>query len=86
MVEDGVTGLLFEPRNEKELAEKIKYLYENPQMVEKMGQNARRKVEENFSAEKYYPKLLQIYEELIQKRKVENHQCQVAVANFAEKG
>ncbi|MCK4223693.1 MAG: glycosyltransferase family 4 protein [candidate division Zixibacteria bacterium] len=73
LVEDGRTGLLFEPRDEKELAEKIKYLYENPQMVEKMGRNARRKVEGNFSAEKYYPKLLQIYEELIQKKKVRVH-------------
>ncbi len=68
LVEDEVTGVLFKPGNEKDLAEKIKCLYENPEMVKKMGRNARRKVEENYSAEKYYPKLLQIYEQLIEKR------------------
>jgi hypothetical protein len=34
-----------------------------------MGQNARHRIRENYSAEKYYPKLLGIYSELIQKRK-----------------
>ncbi len=67
LVEDGVTGLLFEPKNEKDLAKKIKYLYDHPQLIEKMGRNARRKVERDFSAEKYYSRLLKIYEELIQK-------------------
>ncbi len=69
LVEDKVTGLLFEMGNEKDLGEKIRYLYENPRLAKKMGQNARHKIQENYSAEKYYPKLLGIYKELIQKRK-----------------
>ena len=86
LVEDGITGLLFEPRNEEDLAEKIKYLYNSPQMVEKMGQNARRKVEQNFSAEKYYPKLLQIYEKLIQKKKVEARPHPVVETKIVKEG
>ena len=86
LVEDGITGLLFEPRNEEDLAEKIKYLYNSPQMVEKMGQNARRKVEQNFSAEKYYPKLLQIYEKLIQKKKVEARLHPVVETKIVKEG
>jgi glycosyltransferase involved in cell wall biosynthesis len=77
LVEDGVTGLLFEPRNEKDLADKIKLLYRNPDLVEKLGHSARLKVEESYSAEKYYPRLLQIYEELVQKRKMEESPCLV---------
>jgi glycosyltransferase involved in cell wall biosynthesis len=72
LVEDGKTGLLFEPRDEKQLAEKIKYLYENPEAVKKMGKNARNKVEQNYSAEKYYPKLLGLYQSLITRKNSEN--------------
>lgn len=78
LLEDGVTGLLFEPRNEKKLAEKIKYLYENPEEVKKMGQNARLKVEENYSAEKYYPKLIQIYQDLLKGGKSKLTDCQIS--------
>lgn len=69
LVEDMVTGLLYEPRNETDLTEKIKYLYENPHAVDKMGQNAWCKVEGNYSIERYYPRLLKIYEGLIRRRK-----------------
>ncbi len=86
LVKDGITGHLFEPRDEKDLAKKIKCLYENPQMIEKMGQNARRKVEENYSAEKYYPKLLQIYEELIQEKKVEARPHPVVETKIVKEG
>jgi len=78
LLEDGITGLLFEPRNEKKLAEKIKYLYENPEEVKKMGQNARLKVEENYSAEKYYPKLIQIYQDLLKRGKSKLTDCQIS--------
>jgi len=84
LVEDGETGLLFESSNEMDLVEKIRYLYANPETVKKMGQNAQRKVEEDYSAEKYYPRLLQIYEELIPKRKVVDRPCQVVLTNFAD--
>jgi glycosyltransferase involved in cell wall biosynthesis len=66
LVEDRVTGLLFEPGNEEDLAKKIGVLYQDPEMVKEMGRNARRRVEQDHSAGGYYPKLMRIYEELVQ--------------------
>jgi glycosyltransferase involved in cell wall biosynthesis len=48
-----------------ELAEKIKYLYHHPLLAEKMGIAAREKVEEKYSEEEYYKKLLGLYDGLI---------------------
>jgi len=65
LIEDGENGLLFEPKNVDELAEKIKYLYHHPLLAEKMGIAAREKVEEKYSEEEYYKKLLGLYDSLI---------------------
>ena len=65
LIEDGVNGLLFEPANVEDLAEKIKYLYHHPLLAQKMGISARKKVEEKYSEEEYYKKLLGIYDNLI---------------------
>ncbi|MCJ7459509.1 MAG: glycosyltransferase family 4 protein [candidate division Zixibacteria bacterium] len=65
LIEDGINGLLFEPKNVEELAEKIKYLYHHPLLAEKMGMAAREKVEEKYSEEEYYKKLLGLYDSLI---------------------
>ncbi|MCS7094159.1 MAG: glycosyltransferase family 4 protein [Candidatus Aenigmarchaeota archaeon] len=50
-VVDGVTGLLTE-RDEKEFAEAIKYLLENPEVTEIMGRKGRERVEKYFTWEK----------------------------------
>jgi len=65
LIEDGINGLLFEPGNVEDLAEKIKYLYHHPLLAQKMGISARKKVEEKYSEEEYYKKLLGIYDNLI---------------------
>ena len=49
LVSNNVDGILVEPRNPFELAEKIKYLYYNPDVREKLGKNARKKVCEKFN-------------------------------------
>jgi hypothetical protein len=49
-----------------------------------MGRNARRKVEENYSAERYYPRLLGLYERLIEKKRVgKNVRIQVNIKTFS---
>jgi glycosyltransferase involved in cell wall biosynthesis len=68
LIQDGVNGLLFEPKNTEELKEKITYLYHRPLLAQKMGMAARKFVEEKYSAEEYYNKLLSVYQNLIQKR------------------
>lgn len=67
-VVDGVTGLLFEPGNVRDLAEKIQYLIDNPALALEMGRNARRQVEAQNDPEKHYQQLIQIYQELIVSR------------------
>jgi glycosyltransferase involved in cell wall biosynthesis len=65
LIEDGINGLLFEPKNAEELAGKIRYLYHRPLLAEKMGIAARKKAEEKYSEEEYYKKLFGLYDRLI---------------------
>jgi len=64
-VGDGVDGLLFEPGNPTDLAEKIKYLSRKPVLTRKMGIAGCKKIEDRYSSEGYYPKLLGIYQKLL---------------------
>ena len=68
LIEDGKNGLLFEPANVEDLREKIRYLYHHPLLAQKMGISAREKVEEKYSEEEYYKKLLGLYNGLIRKK------------------
>lgn len=68
-VVDGVTGLLFEPGNVQQLAEKIQYLIDNPALTLEMGRNARKQVEAQNNPEKHYQQIIKIYQDLIMKRK-----------------
>jgi len=61
LVEDGKTGLLFEPGNPKDLASKIKWMLDNESACIEMGKNARRVFEEKYTAEKNYEMLMKIY-------------------------
>ena len=69
LIDDGINGLLFEPGNTKDLREKIRYLHHHPLLAHKMGISARKKIEEKYSEEDYYNKLLSIYYSLLRKRK-----------------
>jgi glycosyltransferase involved in cell wall biosynthesis len=65
LIEDGVTGLLFEAGNAADLAEKMQWAQTHPQEMAAMGRNARSKYEAEFSAERNYPQLIAIYDEAI---------------------
>ena len=58
---DGVTGLAMEEKNSQDFAQKIKYLYENPDKVEKMGENAAKSAYQNFDSQKNSIKIFEIY-------------------------
>ena len=62
IVEDGVTGLLFEPGNATDLAEKIEYLWNQPDLCRKMGQAGLEKARREYSQENFYQRLINIYE------------------------
>ena len=61
LIEDGIDGLLFKPGNSEELSEKITYLIGRPGLRERMGRNARKKVEEKYNPEVYYQRLMGVY-------------------------
>ena len=66
VVDDNVTGLLFEPGNAKDLAEKIRYLWDRPELCRKMGQAGREKALREYSPEKYYERLMAVYKKAIE--------------------
>jgi glycosyltransferase involved in cell wall biosynthesis len=63
VIEDGVTGVFFEPGDYKDLASKACWLLERPAECKRMGENARNNYVEKYSPEVNYPQLLNIYRE-----------------------
>jgi glycosyltransferase involved in cell wall biosynthesis len=60
MVIDGETGLLFEPGNYKKLSEKIKTLFNNKELIQKMSQNASSRIKNLMSYENHFKELKKI--------------------------
>jgi glycosyltransferase involved in cell wall biosynthesis len=61
-VEDGQSGFLVDPADERQLAERIRYLVNNPEEAKKMGAYGRKIVEERFDSAKTAERLLQVYQ------------------------
>jgi glycosyltransferase involved in cell wall biosynthesis len=62
LVEEGVTGMLFEPGDSEELAEKMQTLWQDPGLCQAMGDAGRRRAIEQFNERDYWRKLSSIYE------------------------
>ena len=65
LVENGVTGFLFEPTNTKDLLQKISKLAENKKLLLKMRHNARKLAEERYSEEVGYKNLMAVYKDTL---------------------
>lgn len=76
LVNDGVTGLHFEPGNADDLRAKVRWLTDHPEERRRMGDNARRVYEEKYTPERNYELLLSIYQGVIQdgKKQLPDHQ------------
>ena len=66
VVDDDVTGCLFEPGNAADLAAKMKLLWGNPDLCRKMGQAGREKVVCEYSEDVYYGRLMAAYKRAIE--------------------
>jgi glycosyltransferase involved in cell wall biosynthesis len=65
IVEEGVTGVKFEPGNPRDLSDKVNTLWFDPARQTKLRRTARECFEENFSSEQNYEALMAIYEAAI---------------------
>ena len=66
LIEDGVTGLHFQPGDPADLAAKVRWAAENPSDMRRMGENARRVYEDNYTPERNYRHLMAIYDDAAQ--------------------
>ena len=53
IIQKGVTGYLVPPENPDEIANKMIYLFNNPESARQMGLKGRKVVEERFSIDRY---------------------------------
>jgi len=56
-------GFLVEQKNAKQVAEKIHFLLENPEIVTKMGKKGKMRIEENFTIDKMIDAFSKLYNE-----------------------
>lgn len=65
LIEDGKTGFLVEPKNSGQIAEKIKYIIQNPNLAQEIVDNARQNAINNFTVDKMTKNILRVYKELV---------------------
>jgi len=66
LIIDGKTGLLFEPGDTEDLAEKVRYLIDNENEHLSMGNQARWEYEQKYTPKKNYDQLIAIYKQVIE--------------------
>lgn len=71
IVDDGETGLLFDPISSTDMATKINWAVCNQEEMNKMGLKARKKYENEYTAEKNYKQLIDIYLRAISSQKTD---------------
>jgi glycosyltransferase involved in cell wall biosynthesis len=64
-VKDGTTGLLFEPGDPLDLAERAEWSWNNPAALCRMGTNARRVYEERLSSTRFHQGLMDAYARVV---------------------
>jgi glycosyltransferase involved in cell wall biosynthesis len=62
---DGFNGLLYTPGDYKELAQKIRYLYNNPDVLRQIGENGQRWAVKQFTRERYGDEVLTILRQIV---------------------
>jgi glycosyltransferase involved in cell wall biosynthesis len=69
VVEDGVTGLLVPPRDEKALADALVTLLQDDDLRHKMGAAGRQKLEREWAPEVIGPQHIDVYERALKSRR-----------------
>ncbi len=72
LIRYGIDGYLVNTNDYFDLADKINYLKEDRELLEKMGKSINERVKENFSTKAMAKKQLEIYEEILRRKNDEN--------------
>jgi len=64
LIKEGFNGFLYTPGDYKELAEKIVFLYQHPEVAREIGENAKKWAEQQFTRERYRNEVLTILNNL----------------------
>ena len=67
IIEEGLTGGLFEPGNPEDLVRQVRRLWENPQLCRRMGIAGRQKVMREYTEDAYFHNLMAVYQAAIQR-------------------
>jgi len=67
IVEEGVTGSLFEPGNPEDLVQHVRRLWEDPQLCNQMGRAGQQKVMREYTEDAYFHNLMAVYQTAIQR-------------------
>ena len=62
LISDGVNGFLIAPGDEQALAEKLRWVFNNPDQTREMGRSARAFAKQAFSTENYLKGYRQIFQ------------------------
>jgi glycosyltransferase involved in cell wall biosynthesis len=65
LINDGVDGFLFEPKNPEDLAKKMFIMLSNSRATIEMGRIAKLKVKQKYNPEIHYEKIIAIYDKLL---------------------
>ena len=64
IIEDGVDGVLYPPRDFVALSSKLLSLISNSDLARKLGEKARRKIENSFNLKDYNKKIMALIDEI----------------------
>jgi len=67
IIEEGLTGSLFEPGNPEDLVRQVRRLWEDPQLCRQMGIAGRQKVMREYTEDAYFHNLMAVYQAAIQR-------------------
>ncbi len=70
IIEDGLSGLLCDPRDPKDIAAKLAAILDNPQLAADLSRRARERVLEQFNKEDWIPKNLEYYRRCLERKKI----------------
>jgi len=64
IIEDGISGLLCNPKDPKDIVQKILLLLEDDILRNKIAENGQKRVQENFTFEKFLDENISLYQRI----------------------